>query len=200
MGVGIEGEPRRVVSEHTRYRLDVHTILQRDGGERVPEVVKSDLGQSRSFENSLQHVVHAVRGDGAAVWGREYILATDLLPLCLENFCRVIRDGDVAVGVLCFQWRFHDLAVDSCHLSLDSDDPVCEIDVTPIGLVRGRANFDLCGGLSRLSLREELEEKAVINRIHIGIFAFHTHFNTLGSPDTYACGLQFFQYDAAGSE
>ena len=67
MGVGIQSESCGVVSEHTGHRLDVHAVLECDGGECVPEVVKSDLWQSRSFENSLQHVIHAVRGDGAAV-------------------------------------------------------------------------------------------------------------------------------------
>ena len=67
MGIGVEGEACGVVSEHSRYRLDVHAVLQCNGGERVPEIVKSDLGQSCSFENSLQHMVYAVRGDGATV-------------------------------------------------------------------------------------------------------------------------------------
>ena len=68
MGVGIEGEPCGVMSEHSGHRLNVHSVLECDGGECVPEIVKSDLGQSRSFENPLQHMIHAVRGDGAAVW------------------------------------------------------------------------------------------------------------------------------------
>ena len=67
MGIGVEGESRGVVPEHTGYRLDVHSVLQCDGGECVPEIVKSDFGQSRSFENPLQHMIYAVRGDGAAV-------------------------------------------------------------------------------------------------------------------------------------
>ena len=67
MCVGIEGEACGVVSEHTRHRLDVHAVLECDGGECVPEVVKSDLGQSRPFKNSLQHMVYTVRGDGTAV-------------------------------------------------------------------------------------------------------------------------------------
>ena len=67
MGVGVEGEPCGVVSEHARHRLDIHAILKCDGGECVSEIMKSDLGQSCSFENPLQHMVHAVRGDGAAV-------------------------------------------------------------------------------------------------------------------------------------
>ena len=67
MGIGVEGEPCGVVSEHTRHRFDVHPVLQCDGGECVPEVVKSDFWQSCAFENPLKHMIHAVRGDGAAV-------------------------------------------------------------------------------------------------------------------------------------
>ena len=36
MGVGIQSEPRGVVSEHTGHRLDVYPVLQGDGGECVP--------------------------------------------------------------------------------------------------------------------------------------------------------------------
>jgi len=52
----------------------------------------------------------------------------------------------------------------------------------------------------RLSLREELHEKPVIDRFHIGIFALHADLNALGGPDTDACGLHFLQYNAAGAE
>ena len=38
MGVGVECEPCGVVSEHTRHRLDVHSVLECNGGECVPEV------------------------------------------------------------------------------------------------------------------------------------------------------------------
>ena len=36
MGVGIQREPRRVVTEHTADRLDVHAVLQGHGREGVP--------------------------------------------------------------------------------------------------------------------------------------------------------------------
>ena len=68
MSVGVEGESGGEVAQHTGHCLDVHPVLKCDGGECVPEIVKSDLGQSYSFEDSLQHMIHAVRGDGAAVW------------------------------------------------------------------------------------------------------------------------------------
>ena len=36
MGVGAEGEARVVVAQHTGDRLDVHAILQGEGGEGMP--------------------------------------------------------------------------------------------------------------------------------------------------------------------
>ncbi len=36
MGVGVQGEACGEVTQHARYRLDVHTILQGDGGEGMP--------------------------------------------------------------------------------------------------------------------------------------------------------------------
>ena len=35
MGVGAQGEPRVVVTQHTGNRLDIHSVLQSQGGERL---------------------------------------------------------------------------------------------------------------------------------------------------------------------
>ena len=56
---------------------------------RVAEIVKSDLGNPGSGEDSLQHIVHAVRGDRAAVGGREHILVVGLGFLLFQNFYRL---------------------------------------------------------------------------------------------------------------
>ena len=68
MGIGVQSKSGGEVTQHTGYCLDVHAVLECNSGECVPEVVKSDLGQSRPFQNPLQHMVDAVRGDGATVW------------------------------------------------------------------------------------------------------------------------------------
>lgn len=45
MGVGIQGKPGGEVPQHSGHCLDVHSILQSQGGEGVPEIVEPDLIQ-----------------------------------------------------------------------------------------------------------------------------------------------------------
>ena len=89
MGIGVQSEASGEVTQHAGHRLDVHTVLQRDGGEGVAEVMKSDLRDARSFQHTLQHVVDAVRGDGTTVGGGEDVRIFQLLRLCflLLQYC-----------------------------------------------------------------------------------------------------------------
>ena len=89
MGVGIQGKPGGEVAEHSADGFDIHAVLQGDGGEGVAEIVESDLGNPGSGEDSLQHIVHAVRGDGAAVGGGKHILVVGLGSLLFQNFYRL---------------------------------------------------------------------------------------------------------------
>ena len=43
MGIGIQGEAGEEVAQHAGHRLDIHSVLECDGGEGAPEVMKSDL-------------------------------------------------------------------------------------------------------------------------------------------------------------
>ena len=90
MGVGVQGEACGEVSEHTRHCLDIHTVLQGNSCEGVAEVVESDLGDACSCQYSFQHVVYAVRRDGASVRGREDILVIGFLFLLFQNFYRLL--------------------------------------------------------------------------------------------------------------
>ena len=56
MGVGVQREARRVVTQHTADGLDVHAVLQGHGCEGVAEVMKADAGQPRPFQHPLQHM------------------------------------------------------------------------------------------------------------------------------------------------
>lgn len=67
MGVGIQSEPGGEVAQHSGHRLDVHPILQSQGGEGMTEVVEPYLGQSRPLQHPMEHVQDTVRGDGPAV-------------------------------------------------------------------------------------------------------------------------------------
>ena len=73
MGIGVQGEACGEVAQHTGHRLDVHSVLECDGCEGVAEVVESDLRDTCSFQHPFQHVVHTVRGDGAAVGRGKHI-------------------------------------------------------------------------------------------------------------------------------
>ena len=65
MGVSIQGETCGEVAEHAADGLDVDAVLQGQGGESVAEVVESDLRDACPCQNTLQHIVHAVRRNRA---------------------------------------------------------------------------------------------------------------------------------------
>ena len=90
MGIGIQGEACGEVTQHTGHRLDIHTILERDGCEGVAQIVESDLRDASPFQHPLEHVVYTVRGDGATVGGGEYILVIGLGFLLFENCYRLL--------------------------------------------------------------------------------------------------------------
>ena len=60
VGVGAEREPCVIVPQHTGDRLDVHAILQGQGGEGVPEIVEADVFQSGVLEDFLVEFHHRI--------------------------------------------------------------------------------------------------------------------------------------------
>ena len=56
MRVGVQREPRRVVTEHTADRFHVHAVLERHGREGVTQVMEADAGQPSPFQNPVEHV------------------------------------------------------------------------------------------------------------------------------------------------
>ena len=67
VGVGVQSEPGGEVPQHAGHRLDVHPILEGQGGEGVAEVMEPHFGQSRPLQYPVELMQDAVRGDGAAV-------------------------------------------------------------------------------------------------------------------------------------
>ena len=66
MGVGVQREARRVVTQHTADGFHIHAVLQCQRCEGVTEIVESDAGQPSPFQHPLEHVQDAVRGHGAS--------------------------------------------------------------------------------------------------------------------------------------
>ena len=89
MCIGIQRKPSGEVTLHAGYRLDIHTVLQGDGCEGVAEVMESDLRDASPLQHPLKHIIDAVRGDGAAVGGREDVLVIGLCFLLFQNFYRL---------------------------------------------------------------------------------------------------------------
>ena len=54
VGVGAQGEARVIVAQHTGDGLDVHAVLECQGGEGMSRIVETHLEQ---FCSSLQHPV-----------------------------------------------------------------------------------------------------------------------------------------------
>ena len=111
MSVSIQGEACGEVAENAADGLDVDAVLEGEGCKGVAEVVESDLWDACPCQNTLQHIVDTVRGNGAAVGGREHVLILGFGFLLPQYFYRLGRDAYGAVGVLCFQRCFHDLTV-----------------------------------------------------------------------------------------
>lgn len=89
MGVGVQSEACGEVVQHSADGFDIHAVLKGEGCEGVTEVMEPNLGDARSFQHTLQHIVHTVRRDGAAVWGWEYILVIGFRFLGFQNFYRL---------------------------------------------------------------------------------------------------------------
>ena len=49
MGIGVQGEACGEVTEHSADCLNVHSVLEGDGSEGVPEVMESDLRDACLF-------------------------------------------------------------------------------------------------------------------------------------------------------
>ncbi len=93
--------------------------------------MKSNLRDACPFEDTLQHIVHTVRGDGAAVGGGKHVFIIGLFLLRFQNFYRLRGNCHRTVGVLCFQRGFHDLAIDAGNLPPHPDDALPHINIFP---------------------------------------------------------------------
>ena len=58
MGVGIQGEACGEVTEHAGHRLDVHAVLEGDGGEGVPLRYNNDKRKKPLFSRGLSVCRH----------------------------------------------------------------------------------------------------------------------------------------------
>ena len=71
VGVGVQGEPRRIVAQHAGQRFHVHPAFQRQRCEGMSEVVEPDVFHADSFQNFIMGSTESVRvihGSGFGRW------------------------------------------------------------------------------------------------------------------------------------
>ena len=68
VGVGAESEPGVVVPQHSGHGLDVHAVLEGQGGEGVPEVVESEVLQPSVLQDALVEYGHRVQVAHGSIW------------------------------------------------------------------------------------------------------------------------------------
>lgn len=115
----------------------------------MSEVVEPHFRQSCPLQHPVEHVEYAVRRDGTSGGGREHVLAAASFPsLISQNFHCVCRQRQNPVGVLRFQRRFHDLAIDPADLPLNPEVTLLQINVLPfqpqqLSTPKTRCQFDV---------------------------------------------------------
>ena len=134
VGVGAEGESCIVVSQHGGDGFDIHSVLEGQGGEGVPEIVEPEVFQPRVFQNALVkggHRVRVVHGAGAG-GGEEPGIAWMLCVLLDKQFHRLLGDGDQPDRVLCFRPCYDQVVVLVLSgLLVDGDSPLFRVQVLP---------------------------------------------------------------------
>ena len=104
MGIGIQREARRVVTQHTADSLDVHAVLERHRRECMSQVVEPDMLQSRVLEDPLvecYHRVGVIHFSCSAGWEHPRIVGVFGVFL-LQQLHGILRDGHLADGVAGF--------------------------------------------------------------------------------------------------
>ena len=74
VGIGVQGEPSRVVTQGTGQRFHVHPAFQRQRGEGVAQVMESNVFRADGFQNFVMGSPEGVRViHGSGLGGRKQI-------------------------------------------------------------------------------------------------------------------------------
>lgn len=69
MGISVQGEACGEVTQHAGDGLDIYAVLESQGREGMAEVMEPNFRDTGSFQYTLEHIVDAVRRDGATIGG-----------------------------------------------------------------------------------------------------------------------------------
>ena len=71
MGVGVQCETRRVVTQRAGQRFHIHPAFQRQRGEGVSEIVKPDVLRADGLQNFIvgsPESIRVIHGSGLGLW------------------------------------------------------------------------------------------------------------------------------------
>ena len=134
MSVGAQSESCVVVPQHGGDGLDVHAVLEGQGGEGVTQVVEPKVFQTSILENPLMQrgygirVVHTSGAGGGEEPGIGWVLGV----FSHQQLHRLLGDGDLADEVLCLGTGNHECARFILRgLLADGDGPLLHVQVFP---------------------------------------------------------------------
>ncbi len=79
----------------------------------------------------MEHMEHAVWGDGAACGRGEHVFTVGFSPLLLEDFHGIVPDGHAPIGVFRLERCLYHLPVDPGNLAAHLDRAPLQVDVLP---------------------------------------------------------------------
>ena len=134
VSVGAQSESCVVVPQHGGDGLDVHAVLEGQGGEGVTQVVEPKVFQTSILENPLMQrgygirVVHTSGAGGGEEPGIGWVLGV----FSHQQLHRLLGDGDLADEVLCLGTGNHECARFILRgLLADGDGPLLHVQVFP---------------------------------------------------------------------
>ena len=123
MGVGSEGESSAAVTQHTGYGLDIDSVLQGQGCEGMPQVVKTDMLQPRILEDLLMELHHRIGVVHSAAYrrGEQVGISGVLIVFLFQQFHSFRGQGDSPHGVVGLGWLYLHPALYPVSLLGDGD-------------------------------------------------------------------------------
>ena len=95
VGIGVQGEPSRVVTQGTGQRFHVHPAFQRQRCEGVSEIMEPDVFRADGFQNLIMRPAESVRvihGSGLGGW-EQIRVARVLFVFGNQQINRLLRKG-----------------------------------------------------------------------------------------------------------
>ena len=134
MRVNVQCRGRRHLPQHGGERFHVHPILQRQGCECVPEVVKTHLFAVCVLQDQLQSVVDRTGVERQILQHRrrEHPAGVDAFSVFPQHLHDGGRQHQLADGAFRLRHAHHDLAANQADLFADREDARFKIEVIPL--------------------------------------------------------------------